>query len=112
MSPLLSSRTVSHSEPSGAPSRPIRIAVAGSIALLLNTSYLVAWPSASLWYFVNVTLHPLLGVAVAVSLAVAVRRRGSPPESWLGAGLACVAIGLATGVVPWCTTPLRAESLP
>ena len=84
MSPLLSSRTVSHSEPSGAPSRPIRIAVAGSIALLLNTSYLVAWPSASLWYFVNVTLHPLLGVAVAVSLAV----------------------------VPWCTTPLRAESLP
>ena len=46
----------------------------------------------------NVTLHPLLGVGVAVSLAVAVRRRGSPPDSWLGAGLACVAIGLATGV--------------
>ena len=89
---------MSHSEPSGAPSRPVRIAVAGSIALLLNTSYLVAWPSASLWYFVNVTLHPLLGVAVAVSLGVAVRRRGSPPGSWLGAGLACVAIGLATGV--------------
>ncbi len=89
---------MSHSEPSGAPSRPVRIAVAGSIALLLNTSYLVAWPSASLWYFVNVTLHPLLGVVVAVSLAVAVRRRGSPPGSWLGAGLACVAIGLATGV--------------
>ena len=76
----------------------IRFAICGSIALLLNTSYLVAWPSASLWYFLNVALHPLLGVAVAVCLGLAARQSPEAPRPLLGAGLLCVALGLATGL--------------
>ena len=34
----------------------------GSLALLLNSAYLVAAPSASLWYYLQVGLHPLLAL--------------------------------------------------
>ena len=71
--------------------------VATFIALLLNAAYLVALPSASVWYYLNVGLHPILGLALAVLLA---RRRSHPPwaHSILAiTGLVLLASGLLIG---------------
>ena len=46
--------------------------VAGFLVLLLNSAYLAASAAPSIWYFANVVLHPILGVALAV--AVLLRR--------------------------------------
>ena len=46
----------------------LRLILAGSIALLLNSAYLVAAPSASLAYYLHVGLHPLLGLSLALAL--------------------------------------------
>ena len=45
-----------------------RLIPAGSVALLLNSAYLVAAPSASIWYYLQVGLHPLLGIILALAL--------------------------------------------
>ena len=45
-----------------------RLIPAGSVALLLNSAYLVAAPSASIWYYLQVGLHPLLGITLALAL--------------------------------------------
>ena len=73
----------------------VRATFVGSIALLLNSAYLVAFPTASLWYFANVAVHPLLGVAVVVASAwVVARRRHEVGSSFLWVGLAGLALGL------------------
>ena len=59
------------------------IAVAFAV-LLLNSAWLWAFADASLWYYLNVALHPLLGIALAILL---VRR-----APWL------VAAPLLTGI--------------
>ena len=51
------------------------------IALLLNSAYLVGIPTALIWYYAKVGLHPLLDLRLAVVMA----RRGSPPGPRLGA---------------------------
>ncbi len=48
----------------------------GLVTLLLNTAYLVAWPSSSLWYFTHVILHPLLGAVLAIATLVLTLRHG------------------------------------
>ena len=45
------------------------LVVAGFIALLLNSAYLTALPTPSLWYYTNVALHPILGVVLALAVA-------------------------------------------
>lgn len=77
---------------------PIRFAAAGSIALLLNTAYLVAFPTASLWYFANVLLHPLLGVAVVVALAIEARRHPWKVSPLVRASIASCGVGLVAGL--------------
>ena len=63
----------------------LRLLVAGFLVLLLNSAYLAALPSASLWYFANVALHPLLGLALAgVAGVVLLRRRWRPPPPLRG----------------------------
>ncbi len=50
--------------------------------LLLNTAYLAAFASPTVFYFANVVLHMVLGVALAAFLAVqVVRRRFQPPRA-------------------------------
>jgi hypothetical protein len=51
--------------------KPVAIAFA---ALLLNSAWLWAFADASFWYYANVAVHPLLGIAVALAVA----RRGRP----------------------------------
>ena len=79
------------------------------VALLLNSTYLAAFADASVWYFANVALHPLLGLALAFQVAVRLLRRGqhNPPclarhsitavPLLVGSGLALGA-GLVLGV--------------
>ena len=47
-----------------------RLLVAGYLALLINSSYLAAYADPSLFYFGNVALHLLLGVALAIAFAL------------------------------------------
>ncbi len=96
------SNPTARTPPHGTASILGRIAAIGLTALLLNTALLVAFPTASLWYFANVVLHPLLGLALAVTLGRAAQQKG-----WLkgrrlgleGVSLASLAIGLVTGLV-------------
>jgi Tfp pilus assembly protein PilF len=91
------------------------------VALLVNSAYLWAFASPTAWYYAQVALHPLLGIAVAVWIAIACRPelqlgRGARPQGRAYskplaiAGLVASAIGLALGVavlVLGATTPMR-----
>ncbi len=84
--------------------------IAGFIALLLNSAYLWAFADPTLGYFIQVAVHPLLGLTLAAAaLWLLLRRRFSP--SALGqAALAILAVGLALGIavlVVGATTPHR-----
>ncbi|MCY4026502.1 MAG: hypothetical protein OXH75_09355, partial [Acidobacteria bacterium] len=76
----------------------VRLLVAGFLVLLLNSAYLAALPSASLWYFANVALHPLLGFALAGMAGFVLLRRRWTPAPLCAAGLGVSAIGLLLGV--------------
>ena len=87
----------------------LRLLVAGFLVLLLNSAYLAALPSASLWYFANVALHPLLGFALAgVAGVVLLRRRWTPPPL-CAAGLGVSAIGLLLGLGVMVVGATRAQ---
>src|SRR5512138_276129 len=49
--------------------RTTRVILIGLVALLLNSAWLWAFADASFWYYLNVVIHPLLGIALAVMLA-------------------------------------------
>ena len=79
----------------------LRLLVAGFLILLLNSAYLAALPSASLWYFANVALHPLLGLALAgiAGLALLSRRWTPPPLCVAGLGVSAIGVLLGLGVI-------------
>ena len=86
----------------------------GFVALLLNAAYLVAAPSASLWYFLNVAAHPLLGVALAYVALRGLIRHASATRPLVALGAAFLAVGLLLGlavVVLGGDTPIRAPAL-
>src|ERR1700681_1949625 len=87
-----------------------RLLFAGYIALLLNSAYLRAFADPTLWYFAQVALHPLLGLALAAGAAwLALQRRWHVNALGL-AGLAVSGVGLALGVAVLllgATTPHR-----
>ena len=56
--------------PPAVPERPPPPLVIASAVLLVNSAYLAAFATPSLFYFANVALHVVLGVAVAVAAAV------------------------------------------
>lgn len=88
----------------------VRTVFVGSIVLLLNSAYLVAFPTASLWYFANVALHPVLGAAVVVACAWVVRRGHGKTSVFLQGGLAGLALGLVSGAgvaIVGATTVMR-----
>ncbi len=69
------------------------------VALLINSAYLTAAPSATLFYYGNVAVHVALGavVAIAAGLRLAARRWRLPGAALTGAALA--EAGAAAGVV-------------
>ena len=77
--------------------------LAGFIALLLNSACLVAVPSATIWYYANVGLHPVLGLLLALAVGRQVRRRewAAGPVATVGVWVLAggLLLGLAVGVL-------------
>ena len=90
-------------DPHGRPSRPAGfgpasgLLLAGSAALLLNSVWLVAAPSASLGFVIQVVAHPVLGLVLAGATGVWVARRAEPLGSLLAVGLSLLGGGLLLG---------------
>ena len=55
---------------------------AGCLLLLLNSAFLAAFPSATLWYYANVAIHPVLGIALTLFAVPRILSR-----EWLGGPL-------------------------
>jgi hypothetical protein len=68
---------------------------AGALLLLVNTAYVAAFASPTVFYMANVLLHLVLGIAVALGAAVLLARR---PELRRGFGLAGLAFGAAAAI--------------
>ena len=76
-----------------------RLLLPGAVVLILNSAYLVAAPTASLWYYANVVAHPLLGIALALAVAPRVVRREWAVGPLAVAGAGVVGVGLLLGLV-------------
>ena len=88
-----------------------RVAFIGLIALILNSACLIAFPTASIWYFGNVVLHPVLGVVVLGACAWVARRGYWTPSVFFSVGLLTLALGVICGVglaIVGATTGTRA----
>jgi tetratricopeptide (TPR) repeat protein len=87
------------------------VAFIGLTALILNSACLVAFPAASVWYFSNVALHPVLGVVVVGAFAWLTRRGYWTTSVFFRVGLVILVLGLICGVgiaVAGTTTLTRA----
>jgi tetratricopeptide (TPR) repeat protein len=83
--------------------------LAGFLVLLLNTAYLTAYATPSLFYFANIVGHIVLGAVLAVAFVRWLSRR-RPVDAWLLASAALLIIGAAFGlaVFHWgATRPYR-----
>ena len=86
-----------------------RVLAAMFAALLANSAYLAAFPAPTLWYYAQVVIHPVLGLALAAAGARRLTRPairsplGSVATIALGAGLA---LGIAV-LVLGATRPYR-----
>ena len=75
-----------------------RLILAGSATLLLNAAHLVAAPSASLWYYFHVGLHPLLGITLSLALVPRVMHRGWATGTLAATGFGALSIGVLLGL--------------
>ncbi len=75
-----------------------RLIPAGFVALLLNSAYLVAAPSPSFWYYLNVGLHPLLGITLALALIPRRFRYERTTGPLAATGLGALGAGLMLGL--------------
>ena len=84
--------------------------IAAFFALLLNSAYLWAFSDPTLWYFVQVALHPLLGLTLAAAAAWLLVTRQVRPSGLGWVPLAILAASLALGIavlIVGATTPHR-----
>jgi Flp pilus assembly protein TadD len=73
--------------------------LAGLVALLLNATYLFAFAHPTPFYFLQVALHPVLGLTLAAATVwLVLARRYSPRSAVVFSGLGVSTIGLALGV--------------
>jgi tetratricopeptide (TPR) repeat protein len=70
------------------------------LVLLVNTAYLAAFATPSIFYMGNVLLHLVLGVALAIAAAVLLRRR---PDLRNGMTLALALFGISLAAGLWLT---------
>ena len=78
--------------------RPIWIA-AGFAILLVNAAYLAAFAEPSLFYFFNVVLHVILGIAVTIGAVGYVYVRRPAITAFQKSALAVLAAGSLAGLV-------------
>ncbi len=69
------------------------VLLVGFLVLLINSAYLASFSEPTLWYFVQVAVHPVLGIALA---AVGVRVIAARDARWASAMLG---LGLVLGLV-------------
>jgi Tfp pilus assembly protein PilF len=80
------------------PGRQGRVAAIGTVLLLLNSAYLAATASPTLFYFANVVGHIVLGVALAAYWGRAAWRMRPSLAMWVRAAIAVLAIGVLSGL--------------
>lgn len=73
------------------------LTAAGSVALLLNTAYIAAFASPTIFYMANVLAHVALGIVVALA-ALALLARHRELRSAVGASVALLTMAFAIGV--------------
>ena len=78
--------------------RPERVLAGALLALGLNSLYLAARAQASLFYFANVALHAVLGLAIAVALARLSRRHWAALDGPWRAAAVTFGLGVALGL--------------
>jgi tetratricopeptide (TPR) repeat protein len=71
----------------------------GFVVLLVNSAYLTAAPSATLFYYSNVALHVVLGAVVAIAALLRLVARRLPLTRATLTGAAIAGAGAAVGVV-------------
>ncbi len=89
--------------------KPARALFAAFVVLLLNSAYLWAFADPTLWYYLQVALHPILGFGLGLGVAWRFAR-GWRPGSTALVGIGVSAIGLALGLGVFflgATTPNR-----
>src|SRR5258708_23073835 len=80
------------------PNKRAALVWVATIVFALNTAYLAAFASASLFYFVNVVLHMALGLGLAVVLLPALGRTWRETGLFLRVAAAVTALGALTGI--------------
>jgi tetratricopeptide (TPR) repeat protein len=75
-----------------------RILSLGFLLLLLNSAYLAAFADPTLWYYIQVALHPILGVGLAVAAARWVFQSTAPLMLRSGIGLGLLGLGFGLGI--------------
>src|SRR3954470_5030933 len=77
---------------------PRTLLAAGVFVFLLNTAYLAAFASPSLFYFTNVVAHLVLGIVLAIAYGrrLLAERRGAAP--WILAASLVLAAGVVAGL--------------
>jgi tetratricopeptide (TPR) repeat protein len=93
------------------PRLPPRWVSIAFLVLLLNSAYLWAFADPTLWYYAQVAVHPLLGIALAAAAGWLLARKRWTPGSVGWAAVAISALGLALGLtilVLGATTQYRA----
>ena len=81
-----------------APKAPL-LFFAGCLLLLLNSAFLAAFPSATLWYYANVAIHPVLGIALTLFAVPRILSREWLGGPLLAAGVGSVGAGLVLGLI-------------
>ena len=72
---------------------------AGCLLLLLNSAFLAAFPSATLWYYANVAIHPVLGIALTLFAVPRILSREWLGGPLLAAGVGSVGAGFVLGLI-------------
>ncbi len=80
-----------------------RLIISGFLLLLLNSAYLASFSKPTLWYYTQVALHPLVGIALAAAVALALARRRLQPGRLGATGLALCGLGLLLGLALFAT---------
>ena len=80
-----------------------RLIFAGFLLLLLNSAYLASFSAPTLWYYTQVAVHPILGLALAAVVALAAARRRWAPGRLGAVGLLLCGAGFALGVALFVT---------
>ena len=74
-----------------------RLIISGFLLLLLNSAYLASFSDPTLWYYTQVALHPLVGIALAAAVAVALARGAWSPAGSASLASPCAASGSSSG---------------